>query len=324
MEKNLNFIEIAQDAIKREANSAIKMADRLDESFTKTVEAILASKGKVILCGVGKSGLVARKISVTLCSTGTPSIFLHACEAVHGDLGVFEEGNVTIVVSNSGTTAECLRVIPMLKKFNSTIIALLGNVNSPIARLADIVLDASGDGEVDPLSIVPTTSASLAMIYGDALVCALMKARNFSLEDYAKFHPAGQLGRSVTLTVSEVMHKTESCAIVSPDSKVREVVIEMTKKPLGAACVLDESGKLAGIITEGDLRRMLRTVVDLDAMKCSEIMTKTPVFVSPEAHLVEAIRLMEDRPSKISTLPVLNSEGFFVGLIGIHDIYQTQ
>lgn len=321
---NLNFIEIGKDAIEREARSALKMSERLDESFSKAVECILASKGKVILCGVGKSGLVARKISVTLCSTGTPSIFLHACEAVHGDLGVFEEGNVTIVVSNSGTTAECLRVIPMLKKFNSTIIALLGNVNSPIARAADIVLDASGDGEVDPLSIVPTTSASLAMIYGDALVCALMKAKNFTLEKYAKFHPAGQLGRSVTLTVEEVMHKPDACALLSSEASVREVVIEMTKKPLGAACIVGNDGRLEGIITDGDLRRMLRTVVDLDAMKCSEIMTKTPVGVSPKAHLVEAIRLMEDRPSKISVLPVVSDGEIFVGLISIHDIYQTQ
>ncbi len=316
---------IAVEALEKESSSISKMASRLDDNFNKAVEAILKSSGKVIVTGVGKSGIVGKKIAVTLSSTGTPAMFMHACEAVHGDLGVYEKGNVVIVVSNSGSTSECLRLFPIFRKFGATIIALIGNLNSPMGRDADIVLDATADGgEADPLKIVPTNSAVCAMAYGDALVCALMKARNYTLTDYARSHPAGQLGRSITLSVDEVMHRADVCPVVLAETPIRKVVIEMTSKPLGAACVVDESGKLSGIITEGDLRRMLQKVVNLDELKCADIMTKNPVCVKPEAHLVEAINLMENRPSKISVLPVVDGEGMFLGLIGLHDIYQSQ
>ena len=307
-----------------EANSILGAVKRMDLNFVRAVETILSHKGKLLVCGVGKSGLVGQKITATLSSTGTPAVFLHACEAVHGDLGVYEPGDPTILISNSGSTVECVRLIPILKSFNSPIIALVGNIDSPMGRESDIVLDVSSQGEADPLGIVPTNSTTLALAMGDALACALMKARGFSKEDFARFHPAGQLGRNLLLKVGDVMHSAKDCAVATASTSVREVVIAMTQKPLGAACVLNSENKIDGFITDGDLRRMLQTVVDLDALKCSDIMTKSPICITPEASLGKAVEVMENRKSKISVLPVVDESGVFLGLLRLHDIYQPQ
>lgn len=323
MEKS-EILSLAKATLECEANSILASVKRLDENFVRAVETILAHKGKLLVCGVGKSGLVGQKITATLSSTGTPAVFLHACEAVHGDLGVYEPGDPTILISNSGATVECVRLIPILKSFNSPIIALVGNIDSPMGRESDIVLDASSQGEADPLGIVPTNSTTLAMAMGDALACALMKARGFSKEDFARFHPAGQLGRNLLLKVGDVMHSAKDCATATASTSVREVVIAMTQKPLGAACVLNSENKIEGFITDGDLRRMLQTVVDLDALKCADIMTKSPICISPDASLGKAVEVMEGRQSKISVLPVVNDAGEFLGLLRLHDIYQPQ
>ena len=307
-----------------EANSILGAVKRMDLNFVRAVETILSHKGKLLVCGVGKSGLVGQKITATLSSTGTPAVFLHACEAVHGDLGVYEPGDPTILISNSGSTVECVRLIPILKSFNSPIIALVGNIESPMGRESDIVLDVSSQGEADPLGIVPTNSTTLALAMGDALACALMKARGFSKEDFARFHPAGQLGRNLLLKVGDVMHSAKDCAVATASTSVREVVIAMTQKPLGAACVLNSENKIDGFITDGDLRRMLQTVVDLDALKCSDIMTKSPICITPDASLGKAVEVMENRKSKISVLPVVDESGVFLGLLRLHDIYQPQ
>ena len=307
-----------------EANSILGAVKRMDLNFVRAVETILSHKGKLLVCGVGKSGLVGQKITATLSSTGTPAVFLHACEAVHGDLGVYEPGDPTILISNSGSTVECVRLIPILKSFNSPIIALVGNIDSPMGRESDIVLDVSSQGEADPLGIVPTNSTTLALAMGDALACALMKARGFSKEDFARFHPAGQLGRNLLLKVGDVMHLAKDCAVATASTSVREVVIAMTQKPLGAACVLNSENKIDGFITDGDLRRMLQTVVDLDALKCSDIMTKSPICITPDASLGKAVEVMENRKSKISVLPVVDESGVFLGLLRLHDIYQPQ
>ena len=318
------ILSLAKEALECEANSILSAVKRLDSNFVRAVETIMSHKGKLLVCGVGKSGLVGQKITATLSSTGTPAVFLHACEAVHGDLGVYEPGDPTILISNSGATVECVRLIPILKSFNSPIIALVGNVDSPMGRESDIVLDVSSQGEADPLGIVPTNSTTLAMAMGDALACALMKARGFSKEDFARFHPAGQLGRNLLLKVGDVMHTAKDCATAIASTSVREVVIAMTQKPLGAACVLNSENKIEGFITDGDLRRMLQTVVDLDALKCSDIMTKSPICITPDASLGKAVELMEGRKSKISVLPVVNESGDFLGLLRLHDIYQPQ
>lgn len=320
----LDLISVAREVLKCEANSILSAVERLDSNFARAVDTVLSHKGKLLVCGVGKSGLVAQKIAATLSSTGTPAVFLHACDAVHGDLGVYEPGDPTILISNSGATVECVRLIPILKKFKSTIIALIGNVDSPMGRASDIVLDASSHGEADPLGIVPTNSTTLAMAMGDALACALMKARKFSKEDFAKFHPAGQLGRNLLLTVADVMTPAAECAVVSADDTIRKVVIEMTRKPLGAACAISADGTLEGLVTDGDVRRMLQNAVDLDSMKCSDIMTRKPVCAAAEDSLGQAVKLMEARKSKLSVLPVISEGGKFGGLVRLHDIYQAQ
>lgn len=318
------ILSLAKEALECEANSILSAVKRLDSNFVRAVETILSHKGKLLVCGVGKSGLVGQKITATLSSTGTPAVFLHACEAVHGDLGVYEPGDPTILISNSGATVECVRLIPILKSFNSPIIALVGNVDSPMGRESDIVLDVSSQGEADPLGIVPTNSTTLTMAMGDALACALMKARGFSKEDFARFHPAGQLGRNLLLKVGDVMHTAKDCATATASTSVREVVIAMTQKPLGAACVLNDENKIEGFITDGDLRRMLQTVVDLDALKCSDIMTKSPICITPDASLGKAVEVMEARKSRISVLPVVGESNEFLGLLRLHDIYQPQ
>lgn len=321
--KNL-YLNAAISAMKGEADAILKASEKLGSDFQKVVEIILNHKGKLMICGVGKSGLIGQKIAATLSSTGTPAVFMHACDAVHGDLGVYEAGDPTILISKSGSTIECLRVIPTLKKFNSKIIALIGNLDSPMAKEADVVLDASVTTEVDPLGIVPTSSSTLALAIGDALACALIKARGFTKEDFAKLHPAGQLGRNLTLVVSDVMHKIQDCAIANPHDSIRNVVISMTEKPLGASCIVDSNGLLQGLITDGDLRRMLKNRIDLDSAKCSDIMTKSPIYTTPDSSLLEAIKLMEERPSakRLSVLPVKDSNGLAIGLIRLHDIYQ--
>ena len=318
------LIALGKAVLNCEADTIKTATSRVGESFVKAIREILSHKGKLMVSGVGKSGLVGQKIAATLSSTGTPAVFMHACDAVHGDLGVYEPGDPTLLISNSGSTVECLRLIPILKKFNSTIIALIGNLDSPMGRDCDIILDASSCGEADPLGIVPTNSTTLAMAMGDAMACALMKARGFSKEDFARFHPAGQLGRNLLLNVRDIMSPLSHCAVVNAANTVREVVIAMTRFPLGAACVLDENGVLTGIVTDGDVRRMLQSVVDLDALTCGEIMTKKPICIEPDASLGRAVKLMEERKSKISVLPVVDGGGKCLGLLRLHDIYQPQ
>lgn len=321
--KDSELISVGAEVLKSEANSILAAVGALGENFAKAVNAILGHKGKLMVCGVGKSGLVGQKIAATLSSTGTPAVFMHACDAAHGDLGVYEPADPTLLISNSGATVECLRLIPILKKFNSTIIALIGNMDSPMARECDIILNAASNGEADPIGIVPTNSTTVALAVGDALACALMKARGFTKEDFAKYHPAGQLGRNLLLNVSDVMHKMAHCAAVPPETSARDVVIAMTEKPLGAAVIVDSSDRLLGLITDGDIRRMLRDVSNIDKIECGDIMTKSPVCVPSGASLSEAVKLMEERRSKLSVLPVVDG-GVCKGLIRLHDIYQPQ
>jgi arabinose-5-phosphate isomerase len=308
-----------------EAQALAVAADRLDHNLTKAVELLLAHDGKVVVSGIGKSGHVGQKIAATLASTGTPAVFLHAAEAVHGDLGIYTPGDPSILISKSGSTAELLRLIPILRQFRSPLIAIVGNLNSPIAKQADVVLDARVDREADPLNLAPTCSTTIALALGDALAVALMMARRFTDKDFARYHPAGQLGRNLWLKVADVMHQNEAVAWVKPDTPLRQVIIAMSQLPLGAACVVDESFHLLGIITDGDLRRVLLTHDDIRPLCAADCMTRQPITIPPEASLRDATRLMEDRPSQISVLPVVDSRSqHCLGLIRIHDIYQPE
>ncbi|MDR2513541.1 MAG: KpsF/GutQ family sugar-phosphate isomerase [Puniceicoccales bacterium] len=320
----MDSTEAATKLLKAEAQALALLATRLGDPFEKTVQMIFQHSGKVVVSGVGKSGLIAQKIAATFCSTGTPAIFLHSADAVHGDLGIFQPGDPAILISKSGATAEVVRLVPVIRQMKSPIIALVCNVNSPLAREADVVIDLGVGVEADPLGVVPTTSTVLTLALGDALAVALMVERNFGSADFARFHPAGQLGRSLSITVGEAMHPLGKVAVVFPETPLREMVIAMTTYPLGAACVVHPSGVLAGLITDGDLRRALRRDGDFQRVQVREIMTPDPVCILPEMSLGDAAKLMEDRPSQLSVLPVVEGAAKrFIGLLRIHDIYQT-
>ncbi len=252
--------EIARGVLEDEARALAAVAARLDHNWTEAVELLLRHKGKVVVSGIGKSGHVGQKIAATLASTGTPAVFLHAAEAVHGDLGIYTPGDPSILISKSGSTAELLRLIPILRQFRSPLIAIVGNLNSPMAKQADVVLDARVEREADSLNLAPTCSTTAALALGDALAVALMQARSFTDKDFARYHPAGQLGRNLWLKVADVMHQDETVAWVKPATPLRQVIIAMSERPLGAACVVDQDHLLSGIITDGDLRRVLLTI----------------------------------------------------------------
>lgn len=317
-------IDAGKALLRAEAEALAELSLRLDESFARAAELILAHPGKVAVSGVGKSGLIGRKIAATLCSTGTPAIFLHSADAVHGDLGILQPGDPVILITKSGTTAEVLRLVPTLRRNGSPIIAIVGNRESPVAEAADVILDIVVRTEADPLGLVPTTSTLLTLAMGDALASALMVMREFKSEDFAKYHPAGQLGRNLLLTVGDVMKPLDKTALVSPSSTLKETVIAMTTHPHGAACVCDPEGKLVGVLTDGDLRRALRKHDDITRLTAGELMTVGPVCATPAMGLGDAARRMEDRPSQISVLPVVDpKDNRCVGLIRIHDVYQA-
>jgi len=313
--------QIAKNVLRFESEQILKTMDKIDEQFDAAVESILSAKGKIVVCGIGKSGAVAQKITSTLCSTGTPAVFLHAAEAAHGDLGVYADGDPVLMISKSGTTEEMLRIIPFFKQANSPVIAIVGNLNSPIARNANYVLDGTVEKEADALNLAPTASTTVALALGDALAVALMHARGFTEKDFARFHPGGQLGKNLLLKVEDVMHELHEIALISAKQTFRELIIAMTQKNYGAACVVDLNNKLIGLVTDGDVRRSLLHGTDFNAMSVSNIMTHNPIFISAHATLKEAVDMMENRTSQLSVLPVV-VDGICVGLIRIHDIYQ--
>lgn len=306
-----------------EARAILNGADRLGDEFQKAVDLILHSLGKVVVVGIGKSGHIGQKIAATLRSTGTPAVFLHAAEAVHGDLGLFAAGDPILAISKSGATEEILRLEHAIRATRSPVIGILGNRNSPMAKWVDVVLDASVEREADPLGVAPTSSAIVSLSIGDALAGALVRARGFTRKDFLNLHPSGQLGKALNLNVGSVQHGMDRVAAVAPDATVKSVLFEMTRKPLGAACVVDSGGRLLGIFTDGDLRRGLESDEQLLNRRVDESMTREPVCASPDMDLQTAAELMEARSSQISVLPVVdNSTQKLVGLVRLHDIYQ--
>ncbi len=315
---------IAASILKTEANELLQAADRVSESIVDAAKLIDNNNGKVMICGLGKSGLIAQKIAATFCSVGTKAVFLHAVDALHGDLGIFDAGDPTIVISKSGSTEEIVRLIPILKEFESPLIGIVGNMNSSIIDDLDIVLDASVDNEADPLGIVPTSSTTLTLSIGDALAGVLMSVKGFNKNDFARYHPSGSLGKRLLLTVENIMQRISNVAVVNMTDKLRKVVIAMTEKPNGAAIVKCENDGF-GLITDGDLRRCLADGEDIDLLDAEKIMTTDPVSISSNSSIDNALKLMEDRSSQISVLPVVSEEnGECLGLIRLHDIYQTR
>jgi len=319
----IECLALARATLLAEAEAVAVAAERIDHQFAQAVSLILSHPGKVVVTGIGKSGHVGQKIVSTLSSTGTPAVFIHATEAVHGDLGIYTPGDPTILISKSGATAELVRLIPILREFKSPMIGILGNLNSPLARAVDVVLDASVRKEADPLNLAPTSSSIVALAMGDALTAVLIQARGFNARDFARYHPSGQLGRDLWLRVADLLHGQREVACVQSSTPLRQVVIAMTRFPLGAACILDADNGLTGIITDGDLRRILQTNEDTRTLTAADVMTRSPITIQASATIKEAVDLMENRPSQISVLPVLDEQERFCGLIRIHDIYQS-
>lgn len=323
MPNNRPPVEAARAVMEIEAAAIARAAARLDGNLTQAVELVLARPGrKLVVTGIGKSGHVGRKIVATLRSTGSPAVFLHPAEAVHGDLGVYTPGDPTLLISKSGTTAELMRLLPRLRELDSPSIGILGKPCSPLGRGMDVVLDASVEREADAHDLVPTASAVVALALGDALAMALAEARAFTVEEFGRRHPGGQIGRNLNTRVSQVMHAGEEVAWAAPGDALKQVVILMTAHPLGAACVVESDGRLAGIITDGDLRRALQEHDDIRPLRAADVMTRAPVTVAPDALLIDALRLMEHRPSQISVLPVTEAGGRCLGLVRIHDLYR--
>lgn len=320
-----NFLEV-QSLLRLEADAIARTASRLDGTqVERVIDMIARCAGKVVILGVGKSGIIAQKIAATMTSAGTPAFYLHPSDALHGGLGMVRAGDVVIVLSNSGETDEIVAILPYLKNREVAIVAVVGNLNSTLARRADAVLDASVDQEACPLNLAPTTSTTVTLAIGDALAMTLMRLKGFTTEEFAGNHPAGQLGKRLTLRVADLMHGGKDNPTINTGSSWVEVVRAISDGGLGAVCVVDESGSLAGIITDGDLRRAIQQTDHerLAKLTCDDFMTTKPTVASPELLAVDALRLMEDRVSQISVLPVVNVDQICVGLIRLHDIVRS-
>jgi len=322
VDQRTQWLAAARKAMETEAQAILTASGRLDQNLIRAVELILGHSGKLVVTGLGKSGHIARKIVATLQSTGTPAVFLHPTEAAHGDLGVCQSGDSVLMISKSGATAELLDLLVPLREFKAAFIGILGNPSAPLAREMDVVLDASIAREADPEGFTPTASSAAALALGDALAIALMQARSFTAEDFSRLHAGGQLGRNLRIRAGDVMHRGDEVAWVKPDDSLKHVVIAMSQHPLGAACVVSPAGLLTGLITDGDVRRALQDHDDIRTLRAADVLTPRPSTLSPDTLLHEALAFMEDRPSQISVVPVVDDTGLCLGLLRLHDIYQ--
>jgi arabinose-5-phosphate isomerase len=323
---NKNHFSQVVDLLLMEADAIRVTTTRLNpEQVGHAIELLKNCRSKIVLVGVGKSGNIAEKIAATMTSSGTVAVYLHPSDALHGGLGIVTPEDVVVALSNSGETDEIVTMLPYLKHRRVPIIAIVGNTNSTLARSADVILDASVDQEACPLNLAPTTSTTVALAVGDALAMTLMQVKGLTTDDFALNHPAGRIGKRLTLKVADLMHGGTENPTIRENSAWLEVIAAISRGGLGAVNVLDDQGHLLGIITDGDLRRALQKIKlsELENLGCSAIMTRNPVVSSPEMLAYEALRLMEDRPGQISVLPVVDKEGVCVGLIRVHDIVRS-
>lgn len=317
----MTMLDRAKAVLDIEANVILTLKDRLDESFVSAVDLILQCKGRVVVTGMGKSGAIGRKLAGTLASTGSPALFLHPAEGVHGDLGMVTSQDVVIALSNSGETDEIISIVPVIKRIGAKLISILGRTDSALGQYSDVMLDASVEREACPLGLAPTASTTAMLALGDALALAAMEARKFSAEDYAVLHPGGTLGRRLTMRVRDVMRTGDRMATVSKDEIVRDVLFAITKAGAGAANVVNGVQKLVGIITDGDLRRHMLADERCLYRKAHEIMTPNPRVVNPDQLATEGMRILET--FKIGELPVLDDKGKPIGMLMMKDLFQA-
>jgi arabinose-5-phosphate isomerase len=311
-------LELARDVLQIEAAAVQALAARLDDRFTRAVELLLHCKGRVVVSGIGKSGHIARKIAATLASTGTPAIFVHAAEAAHGDLGMITRDDVLVALSYSGEGDELLTMLPVAKREGTPLIAMTGNATSSLARLADVHLDVRVDKEACPLNLAPTSSTTAMLALGDALAVACLDARGFGPDDFARSHPAGALGRRLLTYVRDVMRTGDRIPRVTADTSLIDALREISSKQLGMAAVVDTEGRLQGIFTDGDLRRLLERAADVRNVKLAEVMTRNPLTIAPDVLAVEAAQLMDQR--RKNQLLVVDAGGDLVGALHMHDL----
>lgn len=314
-------LDIARRILEMEAEAIRELAPRLGPSFERAVEIVSSCRGRVVLTGMGKSGIICQKIAATFASTGTPAFFLHPAEAIHGDLGMVVSGDVVIAVSNSGETEEVTRLLDTLKRLDVPIVALTGDPKSTLARHSAAVLDVGIREDGGPLGLVPTASTTAALAMGDALAIAVLEKRGFDIKDFARLHPGGRLGKRL-LTVEQVMHTGEHLPRAQADTPMREVIYEMSRKGLGITGVVDGRGALVGVISDGDLRRLMERDPQPLARKAGEVMTPRPVTIGRQELATRALSLMEQR--KITALMVVDEAGRFEGVVHLHDLWRTQ
>jgi len=313
--------QTARRVLQVEASAVAGLADRLDDTFDRAVELIVGCQGRIVVTGMGKSGIICQKLSATLSSTGTPALFMHPAEALHGDLGMIVEGDLLLAISNSGETPEVLRLLELVRRLGAGIVALTGNSDSTLARHADVHVHVGVDREACNLDLVPTASSCASLAMGDALAVACYEQRGFTSKDFALFHPAGHLGRRLRL-VRSVMHRDAELPMVHEDTAMTQAVEEMSRKRLGMTCVLDGTERLTGVLTDGDLRRWILQVSKPLEGTAVNAMTAAPLTIGPEALATEALKLMEQR--KITSLPVVHDDGSLVGVVQIHDLWRTE
>ena len=308
--------ELAKNVLQEEANSLLNLKNFIDDDFVKSLEVILHSKGRLIVSGIGKSAIIGQKIVATLNSTGTPSIFMHAADAIHGDLGIIQPDDVVLCISKSGNTPEISLLVPFLKMSGNILIALVGNVDSFLAKEADYILNCAVDKEACPNNLAPTSSSTAQMAMGDALATCLMELRGFTSTDFAKYHPGGILGKRLYLKVSD-LYKNNLMPMVNPDATMPEVILEISGKMLGVTAVVD-NGKVVGAVTDGDLRRMLQKNPDYAHLLAKDVMNRSPKAIRPDTLVVEALETM--KKLNITNLFVMNDNDDYLGVIHMHDI----
>jgi arabinose-5-phosphate isomerase len=311
----------AKEVIRKEAEAVAQLEKKIDENFVKAVELILKCKGRVIVTGIGKSGIIGKKIAATLTSTGTASFFLHPTEGIHGDLGMVQKNDVVIAITKSGGTDEVYQLIPLFKRQGVPIITFTGNPNSPLAEKSDVVIDVSVDQEACPHNLIPTSSTTAALVMGDALAVALLDERHFSSEDFALLHPGGHLGRKLLLRVSDIMHSGDQIPIVSEETDMKQVILEMTSKRLGTTAVVNKKGELVGIFTDGDLRRLVERTDEIFSLKAKQVMNEDPKTIDGEELAAKALNLMESY--SITSLIITNGKREPVGIVHLHDILKA-
>ena len=315
------MLEHAQEVLRMEAEAILELVPRIDENFAAAVNLILECQGRTVITGMGKSGLIGRKMAATLASTGTPSFYLHPAEGIHGDLGMVTASDVVIALSNSGETGEVLNILPSLRRIGAKIIAMVGNANSTLGKNADVILDVGVSKEACPLGLAPTSSTTAALAYGDALALALLKKHNFTASQFAIFHPGGSLGRKLLLTVGNIMHKGEENPTVLADTTVQEALFVITDKGLGAVSVVDQNGIMQGVLTDGDIRRGLSKGVGFLQRPVRELMTANPKTITEDKLAAQALHLMEsNKPKPITVLPVLDENRKVIGLLHMTDL----